>query len=336
MTADQQVLAIAFVAAALTFALRALSVRRAKRERDRLADVAILRQFVRIPSARWAWVRACLTAAGVGLLAGVAAGAGGKAPEPEEPDEEGAETVLVLDASNSMLAEDVEPSRLQVQRELARQLAVRLPGNIAVVYFAGRGYVLSPLTSDLSAVRMFVDAVRPASVGRGGSSLAAGLTQALDLLAGGVDEARKTIVLFSDGEETVEQSTGEAIERARDAGIEVHVIGIGTLEGGPIPLSRDASVDPATSFERRRGESFLRGPDGEVVVTQLEAATLESIAAATGGVYLPADGESIARVVERVSETAAPGEETGQGLIGIMLLLGFGLLWGEAFLFMRG
>jgi hypothetical protein len=73
-----------------------------------------------------------------------------------------------------------------------------------------------------------------------------------------------------------------------------------------------------------------------VVVTQLEAATLESIAAATGGVYLPADGESIARVVERVSETAAPGEETGQGLIGIMLLLGFGLLWGEAFLFMRG
>ena len=336
MTADQQVLAIALGAAVLTFALRAIGVRRSKRERDRLADVAVLRQFVRIPAARGGWVRAILTAAGVGLVAAVAAGAGSRAPEPEETVDEGTETVLVLDASNSMLAEDVEPSRLQVQRELARQLTVRLPGRIAVVYFAGRGYVLSPLTTDLSAVRMFVEAVRPASVGRGGSSLAAGLTQALDLLAGGDDEARKTIVLFSDGEETVEQSTSEALERARSAGVEVHVIGIGTLEGGPIPLSRDASVDPATTFERRRGESFLRGPDGEVVVTQLEAGTLEAIADATGGIYLPAAGESIARVVERVSETAAPSQDTGQGLIGIFLLLGFGLLWGEAFLFARG
>lgn len=335
MSHAQTVLAIAAGAAAIAFGVRAFEVVRSGRARDRLADMRVLRQFVSIPPVGGAWLRACLVALGVGSLTAAAVGTGDPEPAREEREDD-TETVLVLDASNSMLARDLEPSRLEVQRDLARVLASRLPGRLAVVYFAGRGYVLSPLTTDLNAVRMFVDAVRPANVGLGGSSLAAGLTQALDLLAGGADDARKSVVLLSDGEETVERPTAEALERARDAGVVVHAIGVGTVEGGAIPLGRDAAVDPATTFERRRGESFLRGPDGEVVISSLESGTLRTIAAETGGLYLPAEPRSVARLIESVSDEGPADPATEDTTVGWLLLFGFGLLWGEAFLFRRG
>ena len=79
----------------------------------------------------------------------------------------------------------MEPSRLERQRQWAAELSIRLPGRLGVVYFAGRGYVLSPLTDDRDAVLMFVQALDPGLVGQGGTSLAEGLRQGLDVLAGG-------------------------------------------------------------------------------------------------------------------------------------------------------
>jgi Ca-activated chloride channel family protein len=205
-----------------------------------------------------------------------------------------------------------------------------------VVYFAGRAYVLSPLTTDLNAVRMFVEGVRPAAVGLGGSSLSSGLTQALDLLAGGEDDVRQAIVLFSDGEETVEQPLGDALTRARDAGVVIHAVGLGTAEGAPIPLTRDASLDPATALRRRRGTAYLEGPDGQVVITRLEAGTLRELAGSTGGRYVEgADGLSaLERQLAEGSDAPIPA--SGDGALGFLLVLAFASLWGEGFLFPRG
>ena len=136
-----------------------------------------------------------------------------------------------------MLAEDVEPSRLRLEQLLARRLIGQLAGRIGIVYFAGSGYVLSPLTEDRAATLMFAAAVHPTHVGRGGTSLVDGLEQALVVLAGGRSEAVRSIVLLSDGENTVDEERLESVvQRARRAGVHVHTIGLGTTSGARIPM----------------------------------------------------------------------------------------------------
>lgn len=323
-------LALALAGAAM--ALRLLASRRADRERARLADEGLLRRFVRLPRSRIGFVRLALL--GIGVWALTLASRTGRA-EVRRTDPQGGETILVLDASNSMLAEDVAPSRLAAERSLAGRLATRVAGRLGVVYFAGRAYVLSPLTTDMNAIQMFVEGVRPAAVGLGGSSLAAGLTQAIDLLSGGETDARKAIVLFSDGEETVGQPTQDALDRARGAGIVVHAVGIGTAAGAQIPLTRDASLDPSTALRRRRGTSYLEGPDGQPVVSRLEDGALREIAAATGGLYVDA-AEGIGGLERAISEGSDPIPAPDDAAVGFLLVLAFASLWGEGFLFPRG
>lgn len=338
--------AVAGVGAALVvLALRGVAWRRGTRERARLAEEGLLRRMAPIPiPAAW-WVRAALLSAGAAGLAAAAAHSAGGRPM-ETPVTGGPETVLVLDASNSMLAEDVRSSRLLRQRELARSLVGELGGHVAVVYFAGRGYVLSPLTTDRDAVLMFVEAVRPASVGRGGSALAAGVEQALDVLAGGRGEASKRIVLLSDGEETVGEGLEAAARRARQAGIPVHAVGIGTPEGGRIPLGRDASVSPISASAVRPGATagaaaatdgaYLRGPDGEVVVTRLEEGVLREVARVTGGTYAPGTAEGVGALARRLRAAEPPSPGAPPAGATLLLLAAFGLLWVEGFLLRSG
>jgi Ca-activated chloride channel family protein len=326
-------LLLALVAGGLALLLRAWSLRRTGRERADLAEPGLLAQFARLPTNELAWVRGGLLALGVAALALASTSA---STDTTREETEGAETILVLDASNSMLVEDVEPNRLEVQRRLARELASQLPGRVGVVYFAGRAYVLSPLTTDFSAVQMFVEGVRPASVGRGGSSLAIGITQALDLLSGGEEDARKAVVLFSDGEETVGQPLQDALDRARDEGVSVYAIGIGTVQGGQIPLTRDASLDPSTALGRRRGPAFLQGPDGQPVVSRLEAGNLRTIASETSGRYLPGVESSVRRLRSELGQAGVGETASGNPLVSLLLITAFVSLWVEAFVLPRG
>jgi Ca-activated chloride channel family protein len=98
-----------------------------------------------------------------------------------------------------------------------------------IVYFAGRGYVLSPLTEDRDAVLMFVQTLDPALVGQGGTSLAEGLRQGLDVLAGGDEIGRRILVVMTDGEATAEtEEVNAEIERAARMRIPVFTVGLGT------------------------------------------------------------------------------------------------------------
>lgn len=326
-------LLVALALAALAVALRVIAMRRSDADRSRMAEPTLLERYVRLPAGAVPWVRMLLLGTGVAAIALASRSDGA---ETRRTDPEGVETILLLDASNSMLATDMEPSRLHAQRDLAGRLATRLSGRLGVVYFAGRAYVLSPLTTDVSAVEMLVEGVRPAAVGLGGSSIASGLTQAIDLLSGGEDAARKTIILFSDGEETAGQSLGDALERARDAGITIHAAGFGTEAGGQIPLTRDASLDPSTAARRRGGNAVLQGPDGQPVVTRLEERALREVADATGGRYVRASEG--AGVIERelTNQSSDPIASTGDVMVGALLLLAFVSLWGEGFLLPRG
>lgn len=335
-------LAWGLAAAAGALLLRGLSAWRSRRDRRRLADRSLLARLGVAPLRLRGGLRTAALVLGAGLVGAAAGGlpSGGADGGDDDAVPSSLETVLVLDASNSMLARDVAPSRLERQRELAREMATRLPGEVGVVYFAGRGYVLAPLTADRSAVIGFVDAVRPASVGRGGSALAAGLGEALDVLAGGRADARKSVVLFSDGEETLGEELEGVLERAVDAEVAVHTVGVGTVEGAPIPLGPDAALDPAERLRSRRslGETdYLRGPDGEVVITRLGEEMLGEVADETGGSRVAPTPAAVRELAERMSAGGGGRPGPGSGPAPTLLLVGaFLLLWLDGFGLARG
>jgi Ca-activated chloride channel family protein len=216
-------------------------------------------------------------------LLGIAAAGPRWGTEVVETRSRSVNVVLALDVSKSMLASDVKPNRLERQRLLATRLLRELRGDrIGLVVFAGRAYVLSPLTVDHAALRLFVDALDPEIVSQGGSSLASALTQAADLARGEQPErGERAIVLISDGEALEDEAAVvQAAARAAQLGITVHTVAIGTPEGAPVP-----EVDPGTG----RVIGYKRDPDGETVVSRRNDALLSRIARAAGGRFISAD-----------------------------------------------
>lgn len=191
--------------------------------------------------------------------------------------------VLVLDVSKSMLARDLEPNRLERQRLFATRLLRELRGDrIGLVAFAGRAYTLAPLTTDHSALHLYIDALDPGIVSQGGSSLAAAITQGVDLVRDERAAARdRVVVLVSDGEALEDEgAVTSAINRARSQGVVIHTVGIGTPAGAPVP-----EVD-AGGFTT----GYTRDPDsGEIVISRLGERLLERAATATGGRYSRSD-----------------------------------------------
>lgn len=330
------------VAAFAVLLLRGLALYRAAADRDAIGDPELIDRMAPPTGPVRRTLAALLVAAGAGLLAAAFA-AGGFGEESRPDDGTGFETVIVMDASNSMLAEDVSPSRLRLEQALARRMVGRLAGRIGVVYFAGSGYVLSPLTEDRAATLMFTEAVHPTHVGRGGTSMVDGLEQALVVLAGGRSDAHRAIVLFSDGESTVDDpALGVVLESARRAGVSIHTVGVGTADGGRIPMPRDEGAAPtqeppsapageaAGPDEERR---WLRDRSGRIVVTQLREDVLREIAGSTGGLYAANHGAADALLERMPAGGARPPVSTAA--VNGLLLAAFLLLSLEAYVVRR-
>ncbi len=257
----------------------ALAVRRRRRAADAFGEYPLVVRLAGRDPGAVPWLRVALlipAAAALGLAAADPRwGRGGE----DGAGVGGAEVVLVLDASNSMLVEDVRPNRLERQREAARALVRGVPeSRVGVVVFSGRGYVLTPLTGDPGALELYLEALSPEIVTQGGSSLASAIRQGTDLLLGGDSvSAGRVLVLMSDGEALEEAvEVGLAVRRAERAGVTIHTVGFGTAAGGPVP-----DVEPVTG--RRLG--FKRDLDGRTAVSALDAGMLREIAGGTGGRY---------------------------------------------------
>ena len=329
----------AAAAASAALLLRGLGAYRTHIDRQALGDDALLERLTNAPMAAQRFVRAGLLAAGCGALAAGLA-VGGMAEDV--PEESNLQTVVVLDASNSMWAQDVEPSRLERQRQWAAELAIRLPGRLGVVYFAGRGYVLSPLTEDRDAVLMFVQALDPGLVGQGGTSLVEGLRQGLDVLAGGDERGPRALVVMSDGEATTEaEAIEEASARARRMGVAVHAVGLGTTTGARVPVPERADTDELEttrdpSGDRESGDPWLIDERGNPVVSRLSEETLRGLSGATGGVYVTADLEGLDALVDRMTgDGGRPRPDAGRR-VSALLLAAFALLFAEGYLVRRG
>ena len=203
--------------------------------------------------------------------------------------------VLATDISRSMLAEDIDPNRLERARLFSRRVLRELRGDrFGLVVFAGRAYVLSPLTIDHSAIELYIDALDPNMVSQGGSSLAAALAQATDVARGSEAGAGdRAVLLLSDGEALEEaDAVLAAAERAARADVKVITVGIGTPRGATVP-----DVDPATGSV----VGVKRDEYGEVVVSRLDEDLLRDVANRTGGAYVRMDDAAgLARVISEL------------------------------------
>lgn len=205
----------------------------------------------------------------------------------------GVDVLAALDTSYSMNAEDIVPNRLAVARNAVRGLLSRLRGDRAgLVAFAGSATVECPLTLDYGAVTLFLDAVETGSIPEPGTSLAAAI-QAANSAFIARETRYKVLVLFTDGED-LEGQVDEAVKKARESGVIIYCVGIGTPEGRPVPV-RDQKGDVV---------EYRRDPKGQVVISRLDETTLRRIAEASGGRYF--------RATPAASELDALAEEISQ------------------------
>jgi len=194
----------------------------------------------------------------------------------EEVKARGVDLVIALDVSNSMLAEDLKPSRMEVARRALSQLIDRLHGDrLGIVVFAGEAYTQLPITSDRSAAGLFLNSVGPGMVPTQGTAIGA----AIELAQGSFraeDATSKAIIVISDGE-SHEDDAEAAARKAAEAGIVISTIGMGTPEGAPIPQKQGGAIT-----------GFKKDKDGATVVSKLNEDMLRRVAAAGSGQYIRA------------------------------------------------
>ncbi len=245
-----------------------------RRDLDRLQALVarpLWGRVVRRPGAGWSWARlAFLLLAAAFVIVALARPQWGIVREKVE--REGKDVVLVLDTSGSMATPDVAPSRFFLARQALLQLIARLEGDrFALVAFEGEAYPLVPLTLDADALGLFLETVEPGIVPAPGSSLGTGLAKGLESFVD-KDRRNKAMVLVSDGED-LGGEVDEAVRRAKEAGVVVYAVGVGTESGQPVPeVDGDGRV---TGYKRDEG--------GNAVVSRLDMTTLEAIARGTGG-----------------------------------------------------
>ena len=201
----------------------------------------------------------------------------------------GVEMMLVVDVSNSMLAEDFEPNRLERTKYAINKLFDGLrQDRVGLIVFAGEPRVQLPITSDYRMAKAFARRIDPSQVSVQGTAIGKALEQALLSFSGETDEKRsRAIILITDGENHDDDAVAVA-KRAAEQGIRIYTIGIGTPEGAPIEID---------------GE-FIRDEQGEMVVSKLNEEMLAQIADLTGGAYVRATKQDIGldEIVRSINE----------------------------------
>ena len=267
--------------------LQASAARR--RALEAFAEVELVRRLtgsVNRVVRRW---KAVLQVAAVGLLA-IALARPQFGSRVETVRSSGQDIVVAIDLSQSMLAEDVSPNRLERARLAVYRLMEGLSGDrIGLVAFAADAFVQSPLTLDYRAAGMFLNAMTPDLMPIQGTDLGAAVRVSLEALEKGARESR-VLILVTDAEDH-EDDFGELLSELRD--VEVYIVVIGTNEGAPIPVYDDQGVQ----------QGFLRDEDGSVVTTRVGEGALQRLADQAEATIVRAstDGTALDQLVDRIA-----------------------------------
>ena len=191
-----------------------------------------------------------------------------------ERETKGAEIMICLDVSNSMLAKDYSPDRLGRAKLAISRLVDKLDGDrIGLIVFAGSSFVQLPITTDYVSAKMFLSSIDPSSVPVQGTAIGDAIFTAARGFSAQSEKSR-AIIVITDGENH-EDDPVEVAKEVADMGVKVYTVGVGTVEGQPIP---------------KDGE-LMKDRDGNIVVTRLDEQTLRDVAAAGNGAYVHAGNE---------------------------------------------
>lgn len=186
----------------------------------------------------------------------------------------GAEIMIALDVSNSMLAQDYSPNRLDRAKLAISRITDKLQGDrIGLIIFAGSSFVQLPITSDYVSAKMFLGNITTESIPIQGTAIGDAISTASRSFSAQSENSR-AIIVITDGENHEDDAVAAA-KTAAEAGIKVYTIGVGSAEGQPIPMNG----------------GLLKDKDGNIVVTRLDEETLKEIAQAGGGGYVHAGND---------------------------------------------
>jgi Ca-activated chloride channel family protein len=267
------VLPVGTVMVALAAWLAYAAEHRRRAALERFGDPAVLARGSALPTRRTAatlWALR-LAALGFGLVALARPQLGERQADLVRT---GRDVLVLLDLSRSMLVTDAGGTRLGAAKRLAWNLAERAPGDrVGLVVFGGSAFLQLPLTSDRGALRLFLDQASPDDLGDPATDLSAALVTAARTFEHEGDGGRRAVVVLSDGESGEGDMDGATAELRRQ-GLPVFAVGVGSAAGAPVPA--DSSEAP---------EKYHRNHIGQIVVSRLEEADLQSAARASGGVF---------------------------------------------------
>lgn len=199
----------------------------------------------------------------------------------EKVKRKGVDLVICLDVSNSMLAEDIKPNRLERAKQAISKLVDKLESDrIGLVVFAGKAFVQLPITTDFSAAKLFLSTISTDIISEQGTAIGAAIEQAVSTFPKDNVRKNKAIIIITDGENH-EDDAPTAAKNAVDSGIVVHTLGMGLPEGAPIPVKRGYTID------------YKKDNSGNTVITKLNEQMLQQIAAVGGGSYIRANNTEV-------------------------------------------
>jgi Ca-activated chloride channel family protein len=293
---------VVLLPAAFALLLRRSRIQR-QRRLARLGALDVVRRLIpatALGGSRWRAVRIGLAAA----LAGIAIAGPRWGFERTTVRSTGVDLVLAVDASLSMLATDEKPSRLERVKEEIRRLRALSPGDrVGLLAFAGKSYVLSPITVDGGALDLFLDNLDPSIVGQAGSSISATIAQGTSLLALTKSGADRALVLMSDGEAfELQDDIVAAAKRAAEQNVSLVTVGFGTTQGSTIPVKEGNTI------------TTKKDENGQVVITRYHPELLQAAAAAANGTFIPAEAtDKAARIKSALSKLRQQARSTQTG-----------------------
>ncbi len=239
-----------------------------------------------------------------------------------EVKREGADIIVCIDVSNSMLAQDLQPNRLTRAKYALEKMIDALEGDrLGLVIFAGEAYVQLPITTDYSAAKLFLESIGPGMVPVQGTNLAAAINKASESFSNDIAK-NKAIILITDGENHDSEAL-EAAEACGKKGIMINTIGIGSEKGVPIPVIENGII-----------KGYRKDKQGQTVITKLNSDLLKAIAGKANGVFVHASQADIGlgAVLNKINELDKAQlenkmytdyEDQFQWFIGLALILFF-------------
>ena len=284
------------------------------RSRRRLNQWADRQMFGRLIPDRSHWrpvVKMTLTLVGFALLI-VALANPQAGTRLEKTKHSGSDIAICVDLSNSMMAEDIQPNRLERSKRVVNNLLSTLGGDrVSLIAFAGQSFIQMPLTNDYGATKLFLDDLGCDMISVQGTAIGDAIDKAMQTFGYGDSDRQweknkgRAIIVISDGENHEDDAVGAARNAAHE-GVRVCTIGMGLPDGAPIP-----------EYDRRtRKTNYKREPGGSIIMTHLNEQMLRDIADAGNGVYVRGSSVStglgdITRIIEGLEK-----EEYGEAEIG--------------------